>query len=672
MKKLELLFLGIFALCTIAFIYPFYKSNYDQKIVCNKSAPINHHVYSTPTASPSIPPPSISPESPAPSTSSYRREKSANVGNASAVVNEAPATISTSNTNAYKKTTEDAKFLYDSMTDVGAKGASTPAVAEETTKVFSDDFADFEVVVKAAKEESTVAETSCRIKAITTKDMAVRSESDAVVSLSSVKTKAKNFKERLPSVKNSLKKMKEKKAAKNRMKEAKKETATKPKAKLLTAGEVHDFSKWKLWQDVAATDLKMWQDHWGMYPTQRYTLQLTNKKGVPLVDAIVRLKAKNNATIWETRTDNTGKAELWSKMFGEEELFPHFIETEFNGLVEKIEAISEFKDGLNHQTIDVKCDFPDQVDLLFVVDATGSMGDEIAYLQAELSNVVEQTKSKYGDLDINLGSVFYRDNGDEYVTRKADFAKNINKTVNFIQKQSAGGGGDYPEAVDAALSVGIEELNWSKNAVARLLFLVLDAPPHNDPATIAKLHKMSQEAAKKGIRIIPITASGINKSTEYLMRSLALSTNGTYVFLTDDSGIGGSHLKPSTDDFKVELLNDLLLRLINQYIQTPGCSRSNQQAINQIKKNNPEDKPIHTVKAIKVFPNPSTGLVNLKTQQYIPELFVTDNSGKILERLTDLKIGKHKIRLDNYPSGMYFVRYRVDGKMMSDKVILVH
>ena len=74
-----------------------------------------------------------------------------------------------------------------------------------------------------------------------------------------------------------------------------------------------------------------------------------------------------------------------------------------------------------------------------------------------------------------------------------------------------------------------------------------------------------KKAQEKGIKIIPIVASGADKTVEYLMRYFSVSTNGTYVFLTDDSGIGNKHLKPTTADFKVEKLNNLIVRLINKY-----------------------------------------------------------------------------------------------------------
>ena len=95
---------------------------------------------------------------------------------------------------------------------------------------------------------------------------------------------------------------------------------------------------------------------------------------------------------------------------------------------------------------------------------------------------------------------------------------------------------------------------------------MLDAPPHHNAETLARLHRLTRAAADKGIRIIPVAGSGIDKPTEFLMRFLAASTDGSYVFLTDHSGIGGSHVKPTVGPHKVEHLNALLARVIGDYL----------------------------------------------------------------------------------------------------------
>ena len=101
----------------------------------------------------------------------------------------------------------------------------------------------------------------------------------------------------------------------------------------------------------------------------------------------------------------------------------------------------------------------------------------------------------------------------------------------------------------------------------RLIFLLLDAPPHEDAQTRDKIYEQIEEAARLGIKIIPISASGINKNTEFLMRYMSLATNSTYVFVTDHSGIGGDHIEPTIGEYQVEFLNDLMVRLIGEFAQ---------------------------------------------------------------------------------------------------------
>ena len=116
-----------------------------------------------------------------------------------------------------------------------------------------------------------------------------------------------------------------------------------------------------------------------------------------------------------------------------------------------------------------------------------------------------------------------------------------------------------------ALNTAVTQLSWNEHARARLLFLVLDAPAHHTEAIVSDLNAIIKQAAEKGIKIIPVSASGVNKNAEFLFRFFAIATNGTYVFLTNDSGIGGEHIEATVGDYEVELLNDLMVRVINKY-----------------------------------------------------------------------------------------------------------
>lgn len=440
----------------------------------------------------------------------------------------------------------------------------------------------------------------------------------------------------------------------------------------LTAGEVHDFSKWDLWQDIADIDLERWRKHWDFNPTERYTVQAMTAAGQPIADAEVKMFSGNDL-VWTSRTDNTGRAELWANVFAEGEKKQSLrAEVRHVGQVQKIDRLSAFQQGLNTVKFQAACEQPDVVDLLFVVDATGSMGDEIEFLKIELADVIAQAQAGLpGDLRLNLGSVFYRDEGDEYLTRTSDFSEKIAQTTEFIQAQRADGGGDGPEAVETALGVAIRDMAWSDEARARLLFLVLDAPPHHTPEIIAELQTLSREAAAKGIRIIPVTGSGIDKGTEYLMRSLALTTNGTYTFLTNHSGIGGDHIEPTADTYDVEKLNALLVRLIRQFATMPGC----EEPVAEVEPLFPTPPVADSVLAklgLRAFPNPSSGPMTVELKQPVEELFVTDLTGKILLRYAGLPEGQTPIDLANLPNGSYLLRTEVEDVVVSERVVVLH
>jgi hypothetical protein len=433
----------------------------------------------------------------------------------------------------------------------------------------------------------------------------------------------------------------------------------------LTAGETNDFGKWEMWEDISQEDLAEFRDIWGFYPDHRYAVQLTYPGGRPATNIEVSLK-NGTAVIWTARTDNRGRAELWSGMNDPQATVNYQLSltAHHEGNAYPLSTCREFNKGFNQLELPLECNSPAAVDIAFVVDATGSMGDEMSYLNGELTDVINRAKEKLSNADLRTAAVFYRDSTDEYVTRHQDFSPSAENTVAYCSKQTHGGGGDHPEAVDAALETAVTQLNWRGEAVARLLFLVLDAPPHQDKAALARLRKMTAEAAAKGIRIVPVVCSGMTKDGEYLLRSIALATNGTYVFLTDDSGIGGSHLAPTTDAYEVEKLNDLMVRLITSFSETTACDAVvSRYDDDQVKA--PKD-----ALSFKAFPNPTPGPVRLKLPEADGEILVFDITGKLLQRL---EVSERKSRLDltGLAAGTYLVRYRLGEELGTQRVVLV-
>ena len=222
------------------------------------------------------------------------------------------------------------------------------------------------------------------------------------------------------------------------------------------------------------------------------------------------------------------------------------------------------KDVKDNDVIDLENEYTTatNLEIMFVIDATGSMGDEMRYIKTEINDVISKVKSDNPTSKVSLAMMVYRDVKDEYVTRYSDFTEDIASQQAFLAKQQASGGGDFEEAVETALDEAVNK-QWSSKGT-KLIFHVADAPAHD--SDLAKWSKAVDTAAEKGIQIMTVSGSGIDKKTEFYFRSQSLITGGQYVYLTDDSGIGYSHEKPTVKEkLTVELLNECLIRLINGY-----------------------------------------------------------------------------------------------------------
>lgn len=336
-----------------------------------------------------------------------------------------------------------------------------------------------------------------------------------------------------------------------------------PQGGLVTAGEWNDLDNWAFYQKTLMKEpFKGFPDDWQMYTNHRIAVAIT-AKNKPAANATVTL-FRNDTPIWTTKTDNLGRAELWVGAFQKEkELNPTLLRLKVNEQWVSTATISETQ--VNRIALDETLPSPTNlVQIAFMVDATGSMGDELEFLKMDLKKVINEVQKTNTQLKISTATVFYRDEGDEYVVKHSPFTEDINQTTEFISQQRADGGGDFPEAVDKAL-VQLNQLQWQPEARTRIAFLVLDAPPHNKPAVISSIQYSVKTAAASGIKLIPVVASGIDKTTEFLMRFIAMYTNGTYVFITDHSGIGNKHLEPSVGEYQVEKLSDLMVRLIKKY-----------------------------------------------------------------------------------------------------------
>lgn len=344
-------------------------------------------------------------------------------------------------------------------------------------------------------------------------------------------------------------------------------------AGVITAAEWNDLLNWSFWGGLMTGEYSTYNTYWGMNTAKRIPVEIVDPAGNPNICAPISL-VHNGKVLWEAKTDSQGQANLWlavddvqstvqaadcTIMIGE---YPAVGEplkvydwTSVEPVVNKLTSVT-------YSAVPLA-----MAQIAFIVDATGSMMDEIDFLKKDLKDILEKA-GEINDIKLYTGTVFYRDTDDEYLTRTSPFTDKVEETIAFISRQTADGGGDLPEAVHTALEVTLKELQWSNGAYSSMAFMLLDAPAHVDhTGVIESIQKSIRSFAAKGIKLIPVFCSSGDKTCEFMCRQMAILTGGTYVFLTNDSGIGGEHVEASVGEYQVEHLNALILRLITKYIQ---------------------------------------------------------------------------------------------------------
>lgn len=337
----------------------------------------------------------------------------------------------------------------------------------------------------------------------------------------------------------------------------------------LTAGEWNDNNNWGFFQNLVNSGTIAFPSY-GINPVNRIEVLICDDADTPQINAKVELLAEDTSVIWTSITDKNGKAYLFfdensipaKYRVSYNEISQEFDVTVLNSINPDEQQSSDIAttDGVELLTLNANTETYTNMEVMFIVDSTGSMSDEMLFLQSEFTAIANEIGTDNTSFSVN----FYRDKGDEYVTRCYDFSKDISEIQQILNSENANGGGDTPEAVAEILNETITEKQWGEDTV-KLAFLIFDAPPHAD--TQETLINAVKTASEKGIRIIPVVSSNSERDTELFGRALSICTNGTYVFLTDDSGIGDSHLEPIIGDYQVEKLYDIIIRVINEYRQ---------------------------------------------------------------------------------------------------------
>lgn len=305
---------------------------------------------------------------------------------------------------------------------------------------------------------------------------------------------------------------------------------------------------------------------------ERYALVVHDAQGRPVPDAEVAVFAGSHPLPLWARTDAAGRAWL-HPLAAVPSLGASLLEVQVRDGRSGAQGAALLQRGQKHQLQVVLADAwrtppRPQLDIAFLVDATGSMGDEIDKLKRSMRAVADQIARLPSQPDVCYGLVAYRDRGDAFFVRGADFTNDLGAFQQQLAQLQAAAGGDMPEALNEALHTAVHRLSWRGDGTARMVLLVADAPPHLDYG--APYYDQDAIAAlAKGIKLFAVGASGLDPVGEYVFRQAAQYTGGRFVFLTyarahDPSSGPGRETVHEVRNYSVETLDKLIVRLVRE------------------------------------------------------------------------------------------------------------
>lgn len=314
---------------------------------------------------------------------------------------------------------------------------------------------------------------------------------------------------------------------------------------------------------------------------ERYRIELRDAAGRPAADAEVALSWPGaRESLRFARTDSAGLVWLQPRALMSPELLSvqQALEVQVRsstGEVVRVALQRGQKSAVQlqfRQPVEAPRRTP--MDLVFLVDATGSMGDEIHKLRESLRTIADRVGALASQPDLCWGLVAYRDRGDAFLTRTHDLTNDLGAFQQSLTRLQAGGGGDYPEALNEALDEAVHRVDWRGAGTSRLLVLLADAPPHFNRG--GPYHDEAAAAAlARGIKLHAVGASGLDAQGEAVFRQLAQSTGGRFVFLTyrdahRPSSGPGRETTHDVRDYSVDTLDELIVRLVREELAPRG------------------------------------------------------------------------------------------------------
>ncbi len=177
-----------------------------------------------------------------------------------------------------------------------------------------------------------------------------------------------------------------------------------------------------------------------------------------------------------------------------------------------------------------------RVEVAFVLDTTGSMGDLIDGAKRKIWSIATTVVETNPNAEVAMALVAYRDRGDAYVVKTTPLSEDIQGMYGKLVQLQADGGDDTPESVNEALNKAISGLQWSTgDNIKRIVFLVGDAPPHMDYKQEKQYPAILKNAVSKGIVVNAVQAGDMAETTP-VWKEIAQFGHGRYISIPQDGG----------------------------------------------------------------------------------------------------------------------------------------
>ncbi len=303
--------------------------------------------------------------------------------------------------------------------------------------------------------------------------------------------------------------------------------------------------------------------------TERIILNIKDGQGKSLPDAKITIFA--GKTELESGLSYSDGRYLFFPSEYKRRYYEYRLEVEYSGITKKVMIYRQGKREIDITMVNIQKASSEDIplDILFILDTTGSMGEEIRRLRNSIEIINLNISEISPTPNIRYGMVLYRDIEDRYNTKIIPLNDSLPEFQGQLSMVKADGGGDRPENLQAALEDALTKISWRKNGV-RLAFIITDAQPHlnyNQKYTyVSAVH----DAKRKGIKLFSIGTGGLPLSGEYVLRQISQYTFANYVFLTygekgeSEGGAPGSVSHHTGENFQTDKLEAIVIRKVKE------------------------------------------------------------------------------------------------------------